>query len=257
MFDLLDYILNEATASDIQRKQKSITKLFPPFPDRVKAIGDRGGVRLRDTNQENWYFNVHSGTKNAWYEDIIHFDNVLLTLEKLVKNRKLWVADKSRIDLNKLAHEFLKKVHIKISCSCPASLYWGPDYILGLDKYDAKYGRQEPRAPRIRNPKQYGSMCKHLHAVMKVLPFYKSTIVRWLQDFYKDVIVRFEIEAKEEFGWAKAAGVELGKKKKEEEEKPEVKPEELTKDQIKKAGEELSRRKEEIGGEGTGDVFAG
>ena len=63
MIDLINYILAEATIGAIQRKQKSITKLFPPFPDRVKAIGDKGGVRLRDTDAENWYFNVHSGMK--------------------------------------------------------------------------------------------------------------------------------------------------------------------------------------------------
>jgi len=256
MFSLFEYI-QEATASDIQRKQKSITKLFPPFPDRVKAIGDKGGVRLRDTDAENWYFNVHSGTKEAWYEDIIHFKDIVSTLENLVKNRRLWVRDRSRIDFTKLAHEFLKKTHIKMSCSCPASLYWGPDYILGLDKYDAKYGRQEPRAPKIRNPKQYGSMCKHMHAVMKVLPFYTATVARWLQDFYKDDIRKFEEEAKAEFGWIQKAAVKLGKKKKEEEEKPEETPEEISKEQAKKAAEELAKRREEVGGEGMGDVFPG
>ena len=254
MFDLFEAIM-EATVGQLQRKQKSIHRLFPPFDDRVKKVGERGGVRLGSTDREGWYFNVHSGTTSAWYEDVLHFKNVEASLEPLVKNRKMWVKDKSRIDLNQLAKEFIKRVHIKVSCSCPASLYWGPDYILGLNKYDAKYGRQEPRAPRIRNPKQYGSMCKHLHAVMKVLPFYTSTVAKWLKDFYADDIARFEEEAKAEFGWAKAAGKELGKEK-EKEDKDKIDPEELSKEQAEKAAEELRRREEEVGGEGDGDVFA-
>ena len=260
--DLLTHLLTEATVADLKRKQKSIPKLFPSFSDRVAAVGDRGGVRLRDTDNENWYFKVHSGTESHWYEDVIHFKNIKPTLEVLVKNRKFWVKDRSKVNLTKLAFEFLKKVDIQISCTCPAAQYWGPNYILSLAKYDAKYGRKEPRSPKIRNPKKYGSMCKHLAAVMKVLPFYQTTMAKWIRDFYAADIKKWEDSAKEEYGWAKAAGTELQKRRvkvtkekepeevaKEEEPKKvsavEEEPKKVTKRKPKKVVRKFKKKEEE------------
>ena len=210
--------LDELTISGLQRKQRSINRLFPTFPDRVKAIGGRGGLRLRDTDEDSWHFKVHSGTQTGvWYDCVLYFKNIPITLEQLIKDRRLWVADKSRADLKKVAKRFLEVVDIQAYCSCPAFQYWGPAYILSLSKYDAKYTDRETRPPRIRNPKQYGAYCKHYENVMKVLPFYKTTVAKWLKDFYSDEIRRFEEEAREEFGWAKRAAVALRRRKEEEE----------------------------------------
>jgi len=219
MNKLLESLL-EATTTDLLRKQKSITKLFPEFPSRVKAIAGMGGIRLARTDVKNWFFKVHSGTKNGvWYENVLHFVNIVPELDRLIRNRKLWIKDRSRIDLNKLAHEFLRKINVRISCNCPAAQYWGPNYILSLSKYDAKYGDREGRPPKIRNPKKYGAYCKHMANVIKVLPFYKTTLAKWLTEFYDKDIKKFEEETKKEYGWIKKAAVKLGKKK-EEEEKP-------------------------------------
>jgi len=213
MNQLLEKIL-EATVATIQRKQKSITRLFPSFPDRVKAVADKGGVRLDRTAADLWKFRVHSGTQgDVWYDVILRFKNVVPTLERLVKNRRLWTSDKTRVDLRKLAREFLNRVDVEILCSCPAFQYWGPAYILSLSKYDAKYTDKETRPPRIRNPKKYGAYCKHYANVMRVLPFYKTTLAKWLRDFYRKEIARFEEEAKKELGGVKKAAAALGKRK--------------------------------------------
>lgn len=40
------------------------------------------------------------------------------------------------------------------------------------------YGiRKETRYPKVRNPKLTGGVCKHLYAVLSILPFYINTIV--------------------------------------------------------------------------------
>ena len=45
-----------------------------------------------------------------------------------------------------------------------------------------------------------------------MLPFYKTTLAKWLKDFYPDEIAEFEQEAKEEFGWVKKAAIALGRR---------------------------------------------
>jgi len=214
--------IQEATTSQLKRKQKSITRLFPTFPDRVKAIADNGGIRLESVEDELWKFKIHSGTKkDVWYDAYLLFKDIIPTLVKVIKDRRLWVGDKSRIDRKKLARKFMDVVDIQIKCSCPAFQYWGPAYILSLGKYDAKYTDREIRPPRIRNPKQYGAFCKHLQNLMKVLPFYTDTAMKWLSDFYEKDIKAFEKETQEEYGWIKKVAKKLGKKKEEEQEKTE------------------------------------
>lgn len=225
---LLEQLL-EATASDIRRKHKSIKRLFPDFDAKTKGVEDKGGLRLTDQDVSTWKFKIHSGTKkDVWYDAYIHYNNIKPTLERMVKDRRLWVADKSRIDLQKLARQFMDKVDIQLFCSCPAFQYWGPAYILSLGKYDAKHTRREIRPPRVRNPRQYGMLCKHLDRLMKALPFYGSTMSKWIKDFYSKDIAKWEEEAKEEFGWVKKAAKALAKKRKEKpkEEKPKEVPEE-------------------------------
>jgi len=215
MYGSLVNDLIEATFSDLTRKQRSITRLFPTFHDRVRAIGSMGGLRLRNVDKDNWYFRVHSGTKNdVWYEVIVHFKNIVPRIQELVADRRLWVSDRSRVDLRKLADRFLKKVHIQLYCSCPAFQYWGPAYILSLSKYDAKYSDPETRPPRKRNPRQYGAYCKHTAAMMKTLPFYTTTVAKWLKDFYSGEIKAAEERTKRKYGWYKAAAAALAKSRK-------------------------------------------
>lgn len=224
MFDLLKKIL-EATASDIRRKHRSIKRLFPDFDVKTKGVEDKGGLRLDDQDASTWKFKIHSGTKNdVWYDAYIHFKNVKPALERMVWDKRFWVTDKSRIDLRKLAKEFMNKVDVQLNCSCPADLYWGGQYIRSLGKYDAKFTRKEIRPPRVRNPRQYGMVCKHLDRLLKVLPFYGSTMAKWIKDFYEKDIAKWEQETKEKYGWVEPAKKELMKRKEKPEEKPKIKP---------------------------------
>jgi len=204
----------EATASDITRKQRSITRLFPTFPDRVKQVGVKGGLRLVETDPNRWHFKIHSGTEEGlWYDAILKFKDIPELLSNLVKDRRLWNKAKDHIDLRKLAKVFFKKADIQLSCSCPAFLYWGSDFILSKPKYDAKYGDPENRSPDIRNPKQYGAMCKHLQALFKTLPFYSTTVAQWLKQFYLKDIQRLEKESTGELSKIQKAAKGLRKSK--------------------------------------------
>ena len=191
--------LLEATLGNLARKQKSIVRLFPTFPDRVKNVGLRGGVRLDSWDDDTWKFKVHSGTETAlWYDVVFQFLNVEELLDELVANTRLWNKGRTKINLNKLGRAFLNKVDVKIDCSCPAQLYWGGAYIVSLPKYDAKHGEPETRSPRVRNPKKYGAHCKHLQAVMKVLPFHVNQIAKWIKQYHMDIIDAAEMTVRKE-----------------------------------------------------------
>src|SRR3990167_10363915 len=85
----------EATYSEIGRKQLSITKLFPTFPERMKAVQDRGGVHLVDTDKSILHFKVHSGTKDLWYENGIQFKGLTNILKNLIYlDRSVWKEDR-------------------------------------------------------------------------------------------------------------------------------------------------------------------
>lgn len=211
------YRLIEATVSQIAQKQRSITRLFPDFytnPVKVKGVINKGGVRMTGIEKDTWKFQVHSGTEDGkWYDTIIRWKNLVPNLQRLVANRRNWNRSKTKVDLKKIVSQLFRSSDVELSCSCPAQLYWGGDYILSLDKYRAKYGEPENRPPVERNPKEYGAHCKHIQVLMKVLPFYKSTMANWLKKEYGDVIASAEKRAAGKAGKYRAAGTALGRRR--------------------------------------------
>lgn len=200
--------INELTHAGILRKQQSVGNLFPSFKDRVKKIADMGGLRLRQMDADTWLFKVHSGTDaSKWYDDTFKFKDLPAQLAKHTKDARLWTKSGEHVDLRKLSKTILTKADVQVHCTCPAFKYFGPDYILNLSQYDANAGRGDTRPPRIRNPKQYGAVCKHLQNVLNVLPWYITTMASWLKDFYVDDIRELEDQLKrEQTGFKKAAG---------------------------------------------------
>lgn len=65
---------------------------------------------------------------------------------------------------------------IQISCTCPAYLYFGYKYI--LTQLDANASDDEPRFPKIRNPKLQGVMCKHCFLALQAFPLNWSSIAK-------------------------------------------------------------------------------
>ncbi len=225
--------IDELTHAGLLRKQQSITRLFPDFGKKVKGIGDMGGLRLRQMDADTWNFKVHSGTKSGvWYDDVLRWKDLQQQLTNHAKDARLWTKDGQHVDLRKLAKTLLAKSDVQVHCSCEAFKYWGPNYILDLSKYDANAGPGENRPPNTRNPKQYGAVCKHLQNVLNVLPWYLTTMAKWLKDFHTEEIRRVENQLRQEqIGFKKAAD-ELGKYQDDEPvEEPEENPEEPTEEE--------------------------
>jgi hypothetical protein len=168
---------------------------------------------------------VHSGTQEGkWYSDKLQFKDMNVLIAHHAADMRLWTENKTHVDLRKLAKAILFDADVKLSCSCPAAQYWGPNYILSKPKYDAKYGRQEDRRPKVRNPKEYGMLCKHLQVLINVLPFYITTMATWLKEQFASQIAYIEKDTIKTKGGFKAAAAELKRRK--EEQPPEAPPEE-------------------------------
>lgn len=65
---------------------------------------------------------------------------------------------------------------LKISCTCPAYLYFGYKYI--LTQVDANAADDEHRFPKIKNPDLEGVMCKHCYTAIKAFPLNWTSIAK-------------------------------------------------------------------------------
>jgi hypothetical protein len=198
--NLYDFIttINEATLKDLEDAQKSITKLFPEFYSRVEAVRLSGGIRMVGKDERGWDFIVHSAKEDKWYPVRVNFDGVREVIAHHAKNKSLWTKDKGKINARSLAGEVMYNVDIKVKCGCPADLYWGSQYIRSQEPLDANFPPKEERPPVERNPKQHGSMCKHLQVVINLLPMYEGTFAKWLKEYFGADLTKTEQAARRE-----------------------------------------------------------
>lgn len=189
MFECITRLL-ELSYGGVKQAQDDITSLFPTFYQRVKKVTQNGGVHLFDSSVDEWHFKINSGTDTSKkYDAYIHWSTLPKMIRKYGVDEDLWVKDKSKIDIRKLATKILFDVDLAITCSCPADLYWGGQYIRTKNK--SNYG-QELRSPDIRNPKKYGAYCKHLSALMSVLPMYVATLASFIKMYYMEDVEKVE-----------------------------------------------------------------
>jgi len=191
---LVERIVNEVNYNGVMRKQRSITSLFPTFYKRVDKVKASGGVNLLSQTPEVWSFSVASASGKGVYDVTLHFKNIPEMLTKFVPNVDLWNKDKTSVDYNLLGPEVLNMLDLEVDCSCPADLYWGPEYI--KTQKQAQYGHQEQRPPNVRNPRQYGILCKHQEALFDKLPSYNFTFNGFLKKFWSKEIDRIVEDTK-------------------------------------------------------------
>jgi hypothetical protein len=213
---LIEQIIQELAYNGIMRKQASIGKLFPTFPARVRAVAAAGGATLTEQLPETWHFKVPSSGKSnngVDYDVYIRFANLDEMIKKYAPDRRLWNKAGSFVDYRLLASEILNNIDIETDCSCPADLYYGAEYI--KTQRTAQYGRQENRPPKIRNPHQYGALCKHGELVFEVLPAYTTTFASFLKRYWSEEVVDAIELSKKELTGIKGGAEELGRKRRE------------------------------------------
>jgi hypothetical protein len=198
--------IDEAPVGDIMRKQKSIYNLWPEFDDRVDAVSAAGGIRLIEEGEDTWRFEIASATHPGHkYHAILNFSDIGKEIYDKAKDKTLWNKDGTHVDYNKLAKAIIDDVDVKVDHpDCPAYLYWGQKYI--NTQRATAYRDPENRAPKVRNPKEYGALCKHLQLLFEQLPFYTGTFAKMLKRYHSQHVQEVEAEAnKTSGGVAKAA----------------------------------------------------
>ena len=196
--------INEEPLGSIFRKQQSITRLFPDFVDKVDAVRNRGGIRLVDDAPGLWHFQVVSGTQDGVKYDVyVQFADIRDQVLKQAQDMRLWKQDKSGVDLRKLGSRLMDVCDIRVKCTCPAFLYWGFKYI--TTKRGTIYGEPEKRRPKVRNPKEYGIVCKHIQLVLNQLGYYTTTLGNHVKKFFGKDLAKAEDLARR-----KLAGVRKG-----------------------------------------------
>jgi hypothetical protein len=203
-------LINEINLSRLLQKQRSITRLSPQFYNRVAAVSGKGGIRFTGQKGDTWFFDVHSGTKDGvWWHAKIKFLNLVPVIQDKVRNRKLWNKDRSGVDYRKLAQAVLYAVDIQLEDDCPADLYWAHQYTRSRAQYNAKTPPKETRPPTRNNKKEYGVMCKHLQALVNLLPMYEGTFAKFLKMKYADVVQAAEGSAQKELAAFQGAAAGL------------------------------------------------
>ena len=185
--------LFEVNYRDFVDFHKDVTKKFPLFPARVRAVKARGGATLDRTTTRMWIFKVASGTKpGVRYDVYVEFVGIPSVIRQFVKNKNNWIDEYLGVSMDSLANEVIQKSDLKIMCVCPADKFLGWQYIRTVQ--NAKHSRPETRPPDRRNPERRGFLCKHASLVLDELPKYRTQMKRFLDEFYIDVISRAEIE---------------------------------------------------------------
>jgi len=184
-------LLLELNYTDIANKQRSIVNLFPPFRGRVDTVKNNGGVRMVGYSKDLWKFTVASGTEQGKsYTIRVFFADVENAIRTGAEQRGNWTKDGQHLNLNKIGHWVIVHAELLLSCTCPASQFWGPNYQRTKDR--AELDHDEIRPPKIRNPHEYGINCKHVQVIFDVLPFYNGTMATQLKKYYKDFIINLE-----------------------------------------------------------------
>lgn len=92
----------------------------------------------------------------------------LTDLPNILEDKEIKVLDAVRVALS--------DGDVKVYCNCEAFLYWGWKYI--TSELEVIIGEPEKRSPTIRNPDMKGTVCKHLHQVLRVLPFNATSMAK-------------------------------------------------------------------------------
>jgi len=78
----------------------------------------------------------------------------------------------------------LRKLDIKLGCSCPFWKWWGPDFNAKNNDYLKGKPLSDGSAPEIRDPERKNKICKHVYVVGTV---FEKFAKKYELDTYKDV----------------------------------------------------------------------
>lgn len=147
--------LDELTRRDLMSDVDNWTK------DKAKKV--RKAVYLGITEDYTAFFRVPSVTAAPPTTYVVKIK--LTEYPDIADDESMSVQDKVRLAISG---------DLKVSCTCPAYLYFGYKYI--LTQLDSNEADAEHRFPKIKNPRLQGVMCKHCYTALSAFPFNWSRI---------------------------------------------------------------------------------
>lgn len=153
MYHRIDELTRKDLIADVDKWTKDKTRLV------------RRAVYLGVTEDYTVFFRVPSVTAKPATNYVVKVQ--MVDYPDVEKDEDLSVREKVRLAISG---------DLKISCTCPAFLYFGYKYI--LTQVDSNESDKENRFPKVRNPKLQGVMCKHCYAAMKSFPLNWTSIAK-------------------------------------------------------------------------------
>lgn len=157
MQDRIDELTRKDLIADVDKWTK----------DKARLV--RKAVYLGITEDYTVFFRVPSVTARPSTNYTVKIS--LVDYPDIEEDKDLSVEEKVRLAI---------AGDLKISCTCPAYLYFGYKYI--MTQLDSNESDAEHRFPKIRNPKLNGVMCKHCYIAMQAFPLNWSSIAKDIKD---------------------------------------------------------------------------
>lgn len=152
---------------DVYKLEQTAKELKNNAQNKIKTRSKKIYVKYIGTSKDgDIHFETNSGTISGqfWNQRIrfVELDSaVALAYENAGTQREII--------------QMLMSSDILVYCNDPSFKYYGWQYM----SWNQKYGlEKETRYPKIRNRYLEGTVCKHLLAVLKILPFYSTKIVK-------------------------------------------------------------------------------
>lgn len=153
--------VNEETIKQLKQgasKRFRTVQRAKPLNVKYQGINKQGQVMFKTTS---------GTTPGKFWKQLIRLDDLDFILKDVTPKD-------SDLDIVRAA----LKGNISVWCEDPSFLYFGWKRIA----FKRSYGiEREDRDPTRRNPTEDGTTCKHLYAVMTVLPFHAAVLVRDLR----------------------------------------------------------------------------
>lgn len=154
--DRLDELTRKELVTDVDRRTK----------DKARLVGR--ATYLGITEDYTVFFRVPSVTAKPSTNYLVKIK--LVEYPDIAEEKDLSVREKVRLAI---------AGDLKISCTCPAYLYFGYKYI--LTQLDTNEADKEHRFPKIKNPKLEGVMCKHCYSAINAFPLNWTRIASDIQ----------------------------------------------------------------------------
>lgn len=193
--------------TEITRKEiiKGVDNKFIHHKDYTADLKTKLG-NIKDINSKNWYldnviggtlfFKIKSATTNEFYKNEISFTDDYTWLKANFKFSEYDMKSKeSQKELVKDVMYYFRNMidngDVLVNCNCKAFKMYGYQYQATQLNYITRKNK-EKRPADIRNPKDRGSICKHLDVTLKNIAM--SPVKEYLIEYLTNTFLSAELK---------------------------------------------------------------